>query len=63
MFSDILFHDFSDFVLKIDGVWHKDSHYRSQLIGGVHKLMILITEALEDLLQNCIGFFLFFLVF
>ena len=31
-----------------DGVWHRDSHYRSQLIGGVHKLMILIKETLED---------------
>ena len=34
-----------------DGVWHKDSHYRSQLIGGLHKLMIFIKEKLEDLLR------------
>ena len=35
-----------------DGVWHRDSHYRSQPIGGVHKLMIFIKEKLEDCLQN-----------
>ena len=33
-----------------DGVWHRDSHYRSQLIGGVHKLMIFIRGNLEDFL-------------
>ena len=40
-----------------DGVWHKDSHYRSQLIGGVHKLMILIREKLEDVLLFFLGSF------
>ena len=38
-----------------DGVWHKDSHYRSQLIGGVRKLMILIRDNLEEFLRNFIG--------
>ena len=28
-----------------DGVWHKDSHYRSQLKGGVHELLILIRKS------------------
>ena len=50
-----------------DGVWHRDSHYRSPLIGGLHKLIILIREKLEDVLQFLIGFFLdlflFLLVF
>ena len=36
-----------------DGVWHKDSHCRSQLIGGgVHKIQMLIRENTEDFLQN-----------
>ena len=33
-----------------EGLWYRDSHYRSQLIGGVHKLMIFIREKLEAFL-------------
>ena len=32
-----------------DGVWHKDSHYRGQLIGGVYKLQTFIREKLEEI--------------
>ena len=34
-----------------DRVWHKDSHYWSQLIEGVHKIQMLIGELLEEFLQ------------
>ncbi len=38
-----------------DVVWHKDSHYWETPIGGVHKLKILITEKIEEILRNFFG--------
>ena len=35
---------FGFLLLFFIGVWHRDSHYWSQLIGGVHKLMIFVKE-------------------
>ena len=41
-------------VVTPDGVWHRDSHYWRKFIG-VHKMMILIREELEDVLRQSLG--------
>ena len=37
------------------GVWHRDSHYWRKIIGGVHKILILSRDLLEELLRNFFG--------
>ena len=42
-------------VVTPDGVWHKDSHYWRKFVGGVHKLIVVIREKLEECLRNFFG--------
>ena len=48
-----------------DGVLHRDSHYRSQLIGGggLNKFMIFIRGKMEEISRIFLGCFCVFLVF
>ena len=38
-----------------DGVWHRDSHYWRKLIGGIHKIQILVRELSELFLRTFFG--------
>ena len=46
-----------------DGVWHRDSHYRSQLIWGGTEDAEFYKGKMEDVLQCFVDVSLIFLVF